>query len=265
MPTTYKTDGLVLRRQPLREVDRLVVVMTPDRGKLELVARGAAKIKSKMAGHLEPYTYSRLMIAQGRHRDTIMASQAMMRFQTFTGSIIKKAWADYTAEIVDRLVHTNESEPQVFRLIFETWKVLDKQPVRSPKEYSNGFIIVAGFIIKLFSELGYKPELRYCSSCGQRLVHDGNIYDFTQGGIVCSSCQQTAPVHGQRLTLTIPTIKLLRFLQQADYQHIQKLSASTAKLQDLKKVIDRFLGYYINTKLRTVEFLRTLSSQKTAV
>ncbi len=262
MPSTYKTDGLVIRRQPLRETDRLIVVLTPDRGKLELVARGASKIKSKLAAHLEPYTYSRLMIAQGRSRDTIAASQTLMRFNSFTQSIIKKAWVDYTAEIVDRLVHTNEPEPHIFRLVFATWEMLDQQPVRSPQEYANGFILVAGFIIKLFSELGYRPELRYCSNCGQRLTRDGNVYDFSQGGIVCSHCQEEKVDPSQKLALTIPTIKLLRFLQQADYEHIQKLSVSSAKLKDLKNVIERFLGYYIDSDLRTVEFLHTLSNHK---
>ena len=45
----FKAEGLVLRTRPLGEADRLITLLTLEEGKFIAVARGARKIKSKLA------------------------------------------------------------------------------------------------------------------------------------------------------------------------------------------------------------------------
>ena len=52
----YKVEGIVLRRRNLGEADRLVTILSRDRGKLTVVARGARRPRSRLGGRLEPAT-----------------------------------------------------------------------------------------------------------------------------------------------------------------------------------------------------------------
>ena len=67
----YRTEAVVLRRQDLGEADRLLTVYSLDRGKLKVVAKGVRRPTSRKAGHLEPFTRVKLLLARGRELDII--------------------------------------------------------------------------------------------------------------------------------------------------------------------------------------------------
>ena len=54
VPRVTKSDAIVLRHRRLGDADRIVTLITPLRGKLDVVAKGALRVRSKLAGHLEP-------------------------------------------------------------------------------------------------------------------------------------------------------------------------------------------------------------------
>ena len=50
------TDGIVLSRVNYGEADRIIKLLTPEAGKLSLMARGVRKPKSKLAGGIELFS-----------------------------------------------------------------------------------------------------------------------------------------------------------------------------------------------------------------
>ena len=63
--------GIVLRSYPFGEADRVVVILSPNNGKLRTVAKGIRKTKSRFGGRLEPFTHVDLVLYEGRNLDTI--------------------------------------------------------------------------------------------------------------------------------------------------------------------------------------------------
>ena len=64
-PRVYKTAAIVLRHRKLGEADKILTLFTPNYGKLDAVAKGVRRPTSKLAGHVEPLTYSSLLLARG--------------------------------------------------------------------------------------------------------------------------------------------------------------------------------------------------------
>ena len=58
-----KTDAIVLKRVNYREGDRIITFLTPD-GRLSAIAKGARKEKSKLAGGIEMFTLSSIVVHQ---------------------------------------------------------------------------------------------------------------------------------------------------------------------------------------------------------
>lgn len=58
-----KTDAIVLKRVNYREGDRIITFLTPD-GRVSAIAKGARKEKSKLAGGIEMFTLSSIVIHQ---------------------------------------------------------------------------------------------------------------------------------------------------------------------------------------------------------
>jgi DNA repair protein RecO (recombination protein O) len=66
MEPTFNTRAIILNRVDFRESDSRIICYSEDVGKLELVARGAKKLKSKSSGHIEPLTLSSIMVVKGK-------------------------------------------------------------------------------------------------------------------------------------------------------------------------------------------------------
>src|ERR1700691_3575599 len=104
------TQGIVLKRVNYGEADRIVTFLTPERGKLSLMARGVRKVKSKLAGGIELFSVSDLTFIEGR-RDigTLISS----RLETHYGSIIKNIdRVQLGYELIELLNRATEDHPE---------------------------------------------------------------------------------------------------------------------------------------------------------
>ncbi|MFN8450159.1 MAG: recombination protein O N-terminal domain-containing protein [Anaerolineae bacterium] len=50
---SFRTPAIILKRFDLGEADRLLTLLTPRHGKLEVVAKGARKLTSTKTGHVD--------------------------------------------------------------------------------------------------------------------------------------------------------------------------------------------------------------------
>ena len=66
MKPTTTTSAIILKRVDYGEADRILTLLTPDHGKLSLMAKGVRKIKSKLAGGIELFSISTITFAEGR-------------------------------------------------------------------------------------------------------------------------------------------------------------------------------------------------------
>ena len=62
---SFRVDAVVLRHSDWGEADRLLVMFTRELGKVRAIAKGVRKLRSRKAGHLEPFTRSNLLLACG--------------------------------------------------------------------------------------------------------------------------------------------------------------------------------------------------------
>lgn len=86
MPNNTVTQGIVLARINYQEADRIITVLTPDHGKLRLMAKGVRREKSKLAGGIELFSISDITFLPGRREiGTLISSRLKRHF----GNIVK--------------------------------------------------------------------------------------------------------------------------------------------------------------------------------
>ena len=66
MPGSFKTEGVVLRSIRYGEADRILHLYTADRGRVNAIAKGSRRPKSRFGGRLEPFFRLDLMLHEGR-------------------------------------------------------------------------------------------------------------------------------------------------------------------------------------------------------
>ena len=66
MPS-YRAEAIVLRTQKLGEADRIITLLTRERGKVRAVAKGVRRTKSKFGARLEPFSRVDLLVFAGKN------------------------------------------------------------------------------------------------------------------------------------------------------------------------------------------------------
>ena len=189
--TIYREHGVVLRTHRLGEADKIVAVMTENRGKVRAVAKGVRKTKSKFGGRLEPMTHVALQLYEGRELDTITQAETIETFRSVREDLERVARAGALLEAVDQIAQEGEPNAALYRMLLGALRQLAK---------SDSALIVAAFYWKLLSQEGFHPMLDACASCGDDtspLV----AFDLQEGGTLCRSCRRGTAVSAAALDL----------------------------------------------------------------
>jgi DNA repair protein RecO (recombination protein O) len=122
---TFRSEAIILRRTNYGEADRILNLLTPERGKVSAIAKGVRKAKSKLAGGLELFATCDVTLLQGKS-DMFTVSSA--RLDKFYGNILK----DYDRmqlayELVKMINRATEtvSEPEFYYLLRDSFVYLD--------------------------------------------------------------------------------------------------------------------------------------------
>ncbi len=171
--------GIVLRSYPFGEADRVVVLLSPNNGKIRTVAKGVRKTKSRFGGRLEPFTHVDLVLYEGRNLDTITQVAVLEPFPHLRGDLDAVIAAGTMVEAADAVAQEDESAVRLFLLLQRGLKTLESG-VRSPD-------LITSFLLKLAEVVGLAPSLLQCASCGRL---DGlHRFSFSGGGSICDLCR----------------------------------------------------------------------------
>lgn len=125
MPNDLRTKAIVMRRTNYGETDRILNLLTPN-GKISVIARGVRKEKSRLAGGIELFSVSDVVVHQGRTDLGILTSARMQKFYgnimtdfsrlELAGDLLKK---------LDRVAEQVEN-PELFDLLIEVFNGLNQ-------------------------------------------------------------------------------------------------------------------------------------------
>jgi DNA repair protein RecO (recombination protein O) len=164
------TQGIILSRTDFGEADRILTLLTPDYGKLRLVAKGVRRIKSKLAGGIELFSVSHITFIRGRGEMGTLVSTRLIKYYANIVKDITRVQLGY--ELIKILHRATEDEPgaDYFELLLQAFEALDDSAIDTR-------LIQSWFVAQLLKLAGHNPNLRTDSS-GNKLDAELN-YDFS--------------------------------------------------------------------------------------
>ncbi len=223
----------------------MLTVLTPERGKLRVVAKGIRKPRSRKAGHLELFTRVTLLMAAGREMDVVTQAQAVDTHRALREDLLRGAYAAYAVELMDKFTPEAQDGRELYDLLRSvlTWLC------------TVGDVGVAAryYELRLLALAGFQPDLRRCVANGEPIVAEAQYFSVVQGGAVCARCGQGRP----GLTpISMEALKYLRYFQAQPYAKAAALRLSAAVLGEMEYVLQRYLTYLLERQLKSVEFLK---------
>jgi len=246
----YRVIAIVLKRRDQGEADRLLTVLTRDRGKVTLLAKGVRRPASRKAGHIEPFTQVDLLIAKGKSLDLVTQAETVEAHRALREDLWRSTWAYYVAELADAFTVDEDPQALLFELVAETLDRLNRG--------DDPALAVRYYEVHLLGLVGYQPQLFRCVACDALLQPEVNFLSIERGGVFC-------PKHGAHLvdTLALPVnvLKVLRYLQTRDWAQVAQLQLSPGINGQLETVLEWYIVYHLERTLRSATFLARLRKQ----
>jgi len=248
---TYKTEGIILKQFDIGEADKIITIYTEDRGKVRAVARGARKAKSNIAGSVQPFSYSRFIIYKGKSLDSINHIKVIYPFSVLREDLDKMAYASYMAEFVKKSGLEDASNKSLFSLLLLSYRKLVTAKNNNLK-YINLVFKVKALVI-----LGFKPELDHCLQCGKKvIIGNQNYFSIAEGGLYCSNCNSEC---NDLYILSGEALQVFKKIINTGLKLQPNLKISATAYRQLAKLINKFLLYHLDLKLKSEKFLHIIT------
>jgi DNA repair protein RecO (recombination protein O) len=230
------------------EADRLLSLYTRERGKLRAVAKGARRIKSRKAGHLEPFTRVTLQLARGRDMPIITQAETVDAYLPLRDALVKTGYAAYAVEMLDRFTFEDETENYaIYRLLIETLGRIASEP--------DAWVAVRFYEVQLLGLLGFRPRLFECANCGGTVQPVDQFFAPGAGGVLCPRCGANLP---GAWPVTVDALKFFRHFQRSDYAGAQRARPGPDVRNELEALLQRYITYLLERELNSPGFLRQI-------
>lgn len=246
---------MVLRHSDWGEADRLLALYSREGGKLRAVVKGARKLASRKAGHLEPFTCVTLMLARGRDFWIVTQAQTVEAYLPLHDDLIRTGYAAYVVELLDRFSYEEGENQSLYRLLRDTLQRLAEETDLPP--------VVRYYEVRLLDLVGFRPELFHCVGCGKKIQPVNQFFSAGEGGVMCPQCGSGAR---DARPVSMPALKYLRHYQRSAYAEAKRASLPQSVRGELEALMQYYLTYLLEQGLKTPSFIRMVerSNRSTA-
>jgi DNA repair protein RecO (recombination protein O) len=256
-PKLYQVEGIILGRRDYGEADRVVICLTPQ-GRMDLLAKGVRKTRSRKAGHLELFARTKLLVSRVTNSwDIISQAEAQVLRPRLQEDYQRGTYARYISELVVRFFE-RETDEALFELLDRTLSQLAavEEPELLVRWYEQQLLILAGF----------RPEWASCvGERGGDLCHvalhprpdDEGAYgiDPERGGALCRDCFRTIRQDPGVRPLSPSALSWLQALQRLTYDALRTYDMPETTARELAQMMQHYIAYHLEYRPSTLKLM----------
>lgn len=245
---SFRASAVVLRHTDWGEADRLLTLYTRDQGIVRALAKGARKVTSRKAGHLQPFTHITVQLAKGRDLLIVTQVETVNAFLPLHDDLVKTGYAAYVVELLLRFSYEEEgADPSIFRLLVDTLDRIEKE--------EDAWMATRYYEVRLLDAVGFRPQLFECVNCGREIMAEDQFFSFTSGGVICPRCGEGIP----NLTkISLEALKYLRHFQRSSYKEASRARPGPDVQKEAEMLMQGYFTHLLERTLNTPGFIRKI-------
>lgn len=167
---------MVLRRRDSGESDRRLTVLTPELGKVDVIAKGARRPASRLAGISDPLSVATLGLAAGKRNRFVTQAQPQTSFPGLRTDFDRLSLALAVAELFATILPFEDPDPEAFALLLDALRGVEAHP--------KPLAAVAWAQVALLAHAGYMPQFGTCVVTDEPLSEGQPFLSPAAGGYV---------------------------------------------------------------------------------
>ncbi|ASA23597.1 DNA repair protein RecO [Paenibacillus donghaensis] len=244
----HRVEGIVIRSMDYGEGNAIITLCTENAGKVGVLVRGAKKVKSRHAALIQLFTVGDFVFFRNNGGlGTLNAGEITKSHHPLREDLIKAAYASYACELLDRVLHDDETGSFWFRQLSACLDAIE--------EGKEPGVIINVYEMKVLQAAGYGPQLDECVVCGLEKPDDQLRVSARLGGVLCRSCRHNDP---PALEISARALKLLRLFARMDLTRLGNVDVKASSQVELKQTMRALMDEQLGLKLKSQNFLDQL-------
>lgn len=262
---TFATDGLITRVHEVGASDKLVNIITPDRGRIGVMVKGGRSPNSKLTPISQLFTYGNFEIYEKNSMYWLRAGSITETFYELSRDIVKVSLATYLCDVANELTDEDEECGELLRLLLNALFLVGKGD-RSLE------IVKSAFEMRSVAISGYLPELFGCAYCHETCA-ELMYLDVMGGKLICTDCQSKrgkkplevskefdyVPEAGILCGMSPSTLAALRYIVSTHEKKVFSFDLKDANdLHDLSRTTEAYLLNHLGRGFDSLDFYKAM-------
>ena len=243
MPTD-QSDAIVLRSFDVGAQDKIIVLLSREKGLIKGVAKGARKFGNRFGSSLEPMSLVRVFYYEKESKDffTISNCDLVESFFDIQKDFPTACTLCYFAEIIEEFFPLRAGEDILFRLLLSTLQAL--------QDGGNLDLLTRYFEAWFLRINGLLPDFAKCRKCGKKMEDEGWLSP-KKDGILCPSCapqKKDAVAHEVAL--------FLKWARQCPPPKKGEAPFAAEVLASVRRVLQGIIIYHLEKEPKSLRYLK---------
>lgn len=235
-----KFRGIVVKGIDYLESDKLLTILTFEKGRVTVRAKGVKKKGARLTHLARQFFYGEFECIESRGRYILTGGSRSHDFSLISADIDKYYHACHYADIALAVIMEDHPDERMMRLLLNTLHVLTKDGV-------NPALLTSIYELRTAVLAGFAPVTDECVICGSE--KDNMLFSITEGGTVCCA-------NGIKMDNDIH--KVIRAVSNCGMKELFSLSVPMESLETLCSISHRYLEAVFERAFNTLDGIKNI-------
>lgn len=237
-----KTRALIVRTANSGDNDRILTAISPELGKISIVAKGVKSLKNRNGAATGVLCLSDLVLKENRELYSLSSAECVEGFYRLRENVEALAYAAYFAALLESCTDRNIPAGEELRLLLNTLYVLMNRP-------EDGMVLKTVYELRLCELLGFAPYISEECQCGAAAA----FFDIGEGETCCALHKGPSAVPVSQSEMTVIEYILTSELKEALFFTTPKPLAHR-----LSEISEKYMEYHLGRLPRQLDYLKSV-------
>lgn len=233
-----KVKGIIIAEKTVADFDKIVTMLTPNMGKIEVAAKGSRRPKSLLLAATQFLCFGEYVLYKSGNNYSINSCETIEIFYNIRTDLDKLKYASYITKIVNDVTTENQNTYKVLQLFLNTLYMISETD-------KNLSLINSTFILRLLSIIGFRPIIEECKNC--KTKQDLKYFSFRDSGLKCSVCSRQDK---GAIEITNTTKDAIRYIILANPKKIFSFEIPEESIKELEIISKIYLQEKLEKEYR---------------
>lgn len=249
MSDLITVQGVVISAMPIGDYDKRIVLLTRERGKIAVFAKGARRQNSLFMAAANPFVFGTFTLYEGRNSYNLSQVSVTHHFVELAGEQPGIYYGYYFLELADYFGHEGTDEKEMMNLLYITVKALLNPQI-------DNRLVRCIFELRTMTVQGFMPRLFQCAGCEKEISEKEELF-FSQEahGVLAKEC--LGKVSDAR-RISVSALYAMQYITNAPMGKLYTFTVKEDVLYELMHHVQGYMERNTDKRFKSLEILEMM-------